>query len=261
MIGSNQEKAARKDRPASASVSRIALVRLAGLAGMFGAICWAIGDILLVGGRATVADFPLLLHDYADRIPFKALPLMLGLPENRLAIGALIADVSIPLYLAGSWHLAQGARPAGPLAMFAVLALFVCGNAWSPLGHAAFYYPGVTYGAILDAPLSAHTSLLALGAQFDRMLIIAWLLPVLTLAVAMTLLGLLTALGRTAYPCWAAFLFNPVVPLLVPIAASVLPDPLGSWFYAAVLNVGFLLVYALSTLLLWNGPAGRAKMQ
>jgi hypothetical protein len=94
-------------------------IRATGIAGIVGAICWAIGDVLLVGGSAPPEQFPLLLRDYADRIPFKALAWMLPLDESRLAAGAMIANLSIPLYLAGSWHLYQGVKPAGGILPFA----------------------------------------------------------------------------------------------------------------------------------------------
>lgn len=230
-----------------------ALIRASGIAGMLGAICWTIGDVLLVGAHADPADYPLLLKDYADRIPFGALHMMLPLDDPRMAVGALIADVSIPLYLAGSWHLSQGVKGAGRWLPIAVFALLMCGNAWSPLGHAAFYYPGMVYKTILAVPAEAHGALLTLGAQFNRILLFAWLLPVITLAIGMTLLGIAIATGRCAYPRWAALILNPATPLLAAAAGSaIFPPPVGPWLYAGVLNAGFFLVYGLSTALLWN---------
>lgn len=143
-------------------------LRAAGIAGIVGAICWAIGDVLLVGGSAPAEQFPLLLRDYADRIPFKALAWMLPFDEPRLAAGAMIANLSIPLYLAGSWHLYQGVKPAGGTLPFAAFALLFCANAWSPLGHASFYYPGMVYKTIPALPVTAHPALLTLGAQFSH---------------------------------------------------------------------------------------------
>jgi hypothetical protein len=94
-------------------------LKAAGIAGMVGAVLWSIGDVLIVGGTANPADYPLLSNTYASRISFGALPLMLGLPEQRLALGALLNNLAIPLYLAGSWHLYRGARPAGRALSFA----------------------------------------------------------------------------------------------------------------------------------------------
>ncbi|PNU02701.1 DUF6796 family protein [Novosphingobium guangzhouense] len=232
-------------------------IRAARIAGMIGAVLWSIGDILLVGGTADPADYPLLSKTYASHISFGALPLMLGLSEYRLALGALLNNLAIPLYLAGSWHLYQGARPAGRLLSLTVLILLMCGNAWSPLGHAGFYYVGRVYQTISIVPPAAHDALLGLGDEFNHMLLIAWLLPVLTLGCGMLVLCLTIATGKSAYPRWSALIFNPAVPLLIAAAGSVLPAPVGTWFYAAVLNVAFLLIYTSSTALLWRTPAIR----
>lgn len=232
----------------------LTLLRAGGIAGMLGAVLWSLGDVLLVGAIAAPQDYPLLLKDYADRIPFKALNWMLPSSEPRLAVGALLPDVAVPLYLAGSWHLFQGVRPVGKWLAFATFALLACGNAWSPLGHAAFYYPGMVYKTIMDTPIEAHGALLSLGSQFNRMLMVAWLLPVLTLACGMSLLALAIATGRTSYPRWTALLLNPVSPLLVAaVGGFVSPSPVAGWFHAAVLNIGFFLIYSVSTVLLWNG--------
>lgn len=222
---------------------------------MVGAILWSIGDMLLVGGTANPADYPLLSDTYAPRISFGALPLMLGLSEHRLSIGALLNNPAIPLYLAGSWHLYCGARPAGRMLSLSVLILLICGNAWSPLGHAGFYYVGRVYQMILIAPPDAHAVLLTLGDEFNRMLLIAWLLPVLTLGCGRLLLCAAILTGKSDYPRWSALFINPAIPLLIAVAGSTLPAPLGPWLYAAVLNVAFLMIYASSTALLWRSPS------
>ena len=228
-------------------------IRATGIAGIVGAICWAIGDVLLVGGSAPPEQFPLLLRDYADRIPFKALAWMLPLDEPRLAAGAMIANLSIPLYLAGSWHLYQGVKPAGGILPLAAFALLFCANAWSPLGHASFYYPGMVYKTIPTLPVAAHPALLTLGAQFSRMQAAAWFLAVIPLALGMMLLCVTILARPTRYPRWSAVVLNPVVPLLLAAMGAALPAPVGPWFFAAALNIGFFIVYTLSTILLWNG--------
>lgn len=228
-------------------------IRAAGIAGIVGSICWALGDILLVGGHSEPSDYPLLLQDYASRINFAPLCWMLPLSEQRMAFGALIANFSIPLYLAGSWHLFQGARPAGRWLAWTSFALLFCANAWSPLGHVAFYYPAMTFRTILETPTEAHGALIALGKHFDHMLMIAWLSAVITLAAGMLVLAIAIVTGRSAYPRWAAAVLNPVSPLAIAALGSLLPDPVGRWIFAAVLNVGFFIVYSLSTLILWDG--------
>lgn len=233
--------------------SHRAAIRISGLAGIAGALCWTLGDALIVGGNATPADYPLLMKDYADRIAFGALAETLSSSEPRLAFGALIANVAIPLYLLGSWHLYRGIRPGGRTLAAVVFALLVCGNAWSPLGHAAFYFIAMVYKTVMLVPEAAHGALLDLGAQFHRVLMIAWLLPVVTLAVATLLLAVAIVRGGTSYPRWAAAVLNPVSLMAIGVALPyALPDPLGTWLHGAGINIGWLFAYILSTVLLWR---------
>jgi hypothetical protein len=229
-------------------------VRSAGAAGILGAILWTLGDALLLGAHAAPGTYQLLLGTYTDQIPFNGLDRMLPSSEQRLAAGALVADVGIVFYLAGCWHLLQGLRPAGRAWSWTIFALFVCGNAWSPLGHAGFYYVAMVYKTMLAMPPEAHPAMLGLGAQFDTVLRVAWLLPVATLGLALLGLGAAIMLGMTAWPRWFALIANPVS--LVGIGtglAFVAPEPVATWLAGAAFNLGFLVLYVVSTALLWNG--------
>lgn len=228
-------------------------LRLAGIAGLIGSLFWIAGDALIIGAKAQPSDYPLLLQTYANRIGFGALDMMLPSSEPQLAAGALIANIGIVFYLAGSWHLFRALRPAGPKLAWTVFVLLICGNAWSPLGHAAFYYVGMVYKTVLEVPEAAHGALLALGEHFHRVLLIAWLLPVVTLALALVLLAIAIARGGTLYPRWIALLFNPVTFLAIGIGIPhLLPQPLHTWLEGAGFNIGWLFVYGLSTALLWR---------
>lgn len=235
-------------------LQRLWLLRLCGIAGIIGAILWTIGDALIIGAKSTPADFPLVLGTYADRITFDGVSMMLPSSEARLAAGAFVADVGIVFYLAGCWHLLQGMRPAGGWLVWVTFALLVAGNAWSPLGHAAFYHVGMVYKTILETPPEAHAALLELGNRFDHLLSIAWLLAVVTLGLALLLLGLVIARGRTAWPRWFALVANPVslvvIGMIIPFIS---PEPVRTWLGGAAFNIGWFVVYALSTVLLWNG--------
>ncbi len=135
----------------------------------------------------------------------------------------------------------------------------MCGNAWSPLGHAAFYYVGMVYKALLATPPDAHAALLDLAAHFHHVLLIAWLLPIVTLGVALLGLGVAIALGRTAWPRWFALVANPVSPVAIGMGiALVSPEPFVTWLDGPAFNLGWLVVYALSTILLWKGGRSAA---
>lgn len=228
--------------------------RAAGIAGVVGAILWTLGDALIVGGKATAAGYPLLFQTYAHRIEPKLAAAMVSSSQARLAAGALVADVGIVFYLAGSWHLFRGLLPAGSKWAWPIFALLICGNAWSPLGHAAFYYLGMTYKTVLVTPPAAHQALLDLAARFHDMLLVAWLLPIVTLGLALLGLGVTIARGRTAWPRWFALIANPVSLVLIGMAIPFLtPEPIRTWLGGAAFNLGWLIVYLFSTVLLWNG--------
>ena len=71
---------------------------------------------------------------------------------------------------------------------------------------------------------------------------------------ALLLLGIVIALGRTAWPRWFAALANPVSLVAIGmLIARILPEPAHTWLDGAAFNLGWLVVYAVSTALLWNG--------
>lgn len=229
-------------------------LRIAGLAGVIGAILWTLGDILIIGTHATVSDYPLALETYADRVGTDKVAMMLASSQERLAAGALVANVGIVFYLAGSWHLYRGLLPAGRQWAWPVFVLLLCGNAWAPLGHAGYYYLGMVYKTLSTTPPQAHGALLDLGEQFQRVLQIAWYLPIVTLGLALLGLSVRIALGGTAWPRWFAALANPLSLVAIGTAVAFFaPEPVGTWLGGAAFNVGLLIVYVSSTVLLWNG--------
>jgi len=233
---------------------RLRLLRLCGIAGVIGALLWTLGDALIIGAKSSPDDYPLILKSYASRIQFDGVASMLPSSEARLAAGALVADAGIFFYLAGCWHLLEGLRPVRGWWPWLAFALLVAGNAWSPLGHAGFYYVGMAYKTILVTPTAAHGELLDLGTHFYHVLLIAWLMPIVTLGLALLLLGIVIALGRTAWPRWFAILANPVSLVAMGMAiAFVLPEPAHTWLDGAAFNLGWLVVFGVSTMVLWNG--------
>jgi hypothetical protein len=126
--------------------------------------------------------------------------------------------------------------------------------------QAAFYFVGMTYKTILAVPASTHGALLDLGAQFNHVLIIAWRLPIITLGVA-----LLASAGRqhSARAHGMATLDGGGRQSRLAgrdrHSSNLLPEPLRTWLDGAAFNVGWLVLYLLSTVLLWNGGIVRAQ--
>jgi len=159
-----------------------------------------------------------------------------------------VAVLAMPLYLLGAWHWFLVARGRGWMA-WTLFALLVCGNAYSPLGHAAFYHLGMVYKTLLLVPADAHPALLALGEQFHRLLMIAWVAAVGGLVAGLAVLTLAIACGRTRLPRSSALLLNPLsLGVLGHFAPAVLAEPLGTWLRGAGINIGWFVAYAFSSL-------------
>ena len=115
------------------------LVTLSLVALLIASICWIGGDILIVGFEKSDAqketDFNEFMgsENYAFHLPGS---------ERRLRYGALIADYSMPLLLAGlyaHWVLLREST-LGVIG----LTLLGIGISLAPLAHGAFYYLGIT---------------------------------------------------------------------------------------------------------------------
>lgn len=230
-------------------------IRWAGIAGVLAAVCWIVGDVLIVGHVADRAAFPLLFQTYASRIDVDTAERVVGVTPSRLIAGALFGVFSVWLYLVGSWHLWRGMRTCRWFWRMPAIALIFVGYALSPLPHAAFYYLGTVYQSLLVADPSAHPALLALADGFHRVLLITWFPAVLCQMLGMLWLSLAIASGRSAWPRWMAITANPIA-LGIPIAAMPHLFPVQPWLAlgAASFNVMWLAVY-LQCLCLFR-PAG-----
>ncbi len=230
----------------------------AGWAGVLGALGWIVGDILIVGHVAARSDFPLLFQTYADRIDMGMAQRLVGVPRAWLIAGALLAVFTMPFYLVGSWHLWQGLRPAGRGWALPATVLIAIGYALSPLAHAAFYFVGAIYQTLPVSDAAAHPPLLALAAEFRRVLLMVYVPSVACSALGLLLFSLAVASGRSAYPRWFALTSNPVV--LIALTAGVphlLGGLVGNALAGAAFNTLWLLVYLQSVTLL--GRKGHAR--
>ncbi|WP_433432925.1 hypothetical protein [Nonomuraea sp. CA-141351] len=76
-------------------------------------------------------------------------------------------------------------------------------------------------------------------------------MPIVTIGLALLALCVRIALGRTVWPHWFALVANPLSLLAVGTAiALVSPEPIATWLGGAAFNLGLLVVYLISTLLL-----------
>ena len=116
------------------------MVLLSICAGLVSGICWLVGDVLLVGFEVDQKRYSQFTK--GSLIGNKELAmLMLSASKKRLRWGALLANFSIPLMLAGLYSLFMLAH----LSMWNWLAIVFLGIGFvlSPVAHVAFYYVGI----------------------------------------------------------------------------------------------------------------------
>lgn len=169
------------------------------LPGLLAALCWTVADMLLVGFVQSPEQYPLFSHTLAaglgDDVDLAVL--MLAGSPHRLFWGVLPATFSLPFYLASAFgvrRLLRG-RAAG-----AVLCLLSAGYALSPLGHAGFYYMGISAQTLLHSPPEAYPMLLAQFRAFHGMLAVHWFASVGLLAAGWLVLLVQTVRGKTVLP-------------------------------------------------------------
>ncbi|MFH6973520.1 DUF6796 family protein [Neisseria sp. 23W00296] len=193
-------------------------------AGALAAVCWAAADMLLVGFVPAPEKYPLLSQTLAADLDGKAdlaLLMLDGSPE-RLFWGVLPATFSVALYLAaafGVYRLMRRGRAAA-----CCFALLFAAYALSPLGHAGFYYLGMSAQTLPNAAPADHALLLAQFAAFYRMLAVHWWASVGCAAAAFLILLVQTLRGQTSLPRRAAW-FNPLpVGALIAVLCSLFPQ-------------------------------------
>ena len=186
-------------------------------AGVLAALCWTVGDMLLVGFVPQPERHPQLAV-LAGRMEgdVQMAALMLDAAPARLLWGVLPATFSAPFYLAAAFGVYRLLRP-GRAAVLCFALLFFS-YALAPLAHAGFYYLGMSAKTLLHAAPADHALLLEQFAAFYKVLAVHWWASVGSMAAAFLILLVQTARGRTLLPRRAAW-FNPL-PLGVLIAFS-----------------------------------------
>ncbi|MDO5726549.1 MAG: hypothetical protein Q4Q03_01330 [Bowdeniella nasicola] len=220
-------------------------VTLSLVALLVAALCWIVGDMLIVG---FAKPDPEIYGEFIARLGDDAYAYHLTASEARLRWGALIANYSTPLLLAGLYAHAVIVRPSY-LGLIGVIMLGI-GITLSPLAHAAFYPLALASQRAYHAFRSgADASAEILHARhLFRFLHYAWL-P----AVGLTYLGgilivIPIAMGHTALPWWT-ILFAPIVWVVPMGLLTKLPYPGKPLLDGAALNL-VLVIWASALLVL-----------
>ncbi|WP_225747860.1 DUF6796 family protein [Eikenella sp. Marseille-P7795] len=219
------------------------------LSGLFAALCWTAADMLLVGFVQTPEQYPLFSHTLAAALgdDVDLAVLMLAGSPQRLFWGVLPATFSAVFYLAAAFGVCRLLRGR---AARAVLCLLLAGYALSPLGHAGFYYMGISAQTLLHSPPAAHLPLLAQFRAFHAMLAVHWFASVGLLAAGWLVLLVQTVRGRSVLPRASAWA-NPLpVGAAVALVCSLFPQ---SVWAAAIGGATFNIAQAVFFAAAWYG--------
>lgn len=159
------------------------------------------------------------------------------------------ATFSAALYPAAAFGVCRLMRQGRAAAC--CFALLFAAYALSPLGHAGFYYLGMSAQMLPSAAPADHALLLAQFAAFYRMLAVHWWASVGCAAAAFLILLVQTLRGQIRLPCAAAW-FNPLpVGLAVGLSCSLFPhSPVAAAVGGATFNLAQLAFFAAA---LWFG--------
>ena len=223
------------------------LVQASFLAGLFGALAWLVGDLLLVG-FAPVTEEDLVRYQAGGVTNLRLALYMRSGTDRRLRWGVWLAQFSIWLPLLSLYGLWQMAQPVRGLAWAGLLCLLI-GFSLSPLAHGAFYVIailGKAYCQDYAEEGKANKFLVEALNQANHLLNVTWLSALVITYLGWALYGLAIATGQTQWPTWF-LLATPLV--TTPIWLGLSHYVIRRWtplFNGAALNLAWVSFYVLA---------------
>ena len=227
------------------------LVQASFLAGLFGALAWLVGDILLVG-FTPVTEEDLVRYQAGGVTNLRLALYMRSGVDRRLRWGVWLAQFSIWLPLLSLYGLWQMAQPVRGLVWAGLLCLLM-GFSLSPLAHGAFYVlaiVGKAYCQDYAEEGKANKFLVEALNQANHLLNVTWLSALVITYLGWALYGLAIVTGQTQWPTWF-LLATPLV--TTPIWLGLSHYVIRRWtplFNGAALNLAWVSFYALALWLL-----------
>ena len=223
------------------------LVQASFLAGLFGALAWLVGDILLVG-FAPVTEEDLVRYQAGGVTNLRLALYMRSGTDRRLRWGVWLAQFSIWLPLLSLYGLWQMAQPVRGLAWAGLLCLLI-GFSLSPLAHGAFYVIailGKAYCQDYEEAGKANKFLVQSLNQANHLLNVTWLSALVITYLGWALYGLAIVTGQTQWPTYF-LLATPLV--TTPIWLGLSHYVIRRWtplFNGAALNLAWVSFYVLA---------------
>ncbi|GAB09648.1 hypothetical protein GOARA_045_00020 [Gordonia araii NBRC 100433] len=223
-------------RPTPSSISAIA--------GAIASASFAVGDVLLLGKRATPDDRR-LLREQEDVHPSAATLMAVGPQRSRA--GALFGVIAAPLHVVSAWSIYDALSPGGTRRAARVAGTYAAAMAWVGYIHGTFYPWAAAFNAAdrAEPGSTQRAEALAEASRIERSIEIPYTAFALIGGAAALETTALVALGKSRFPRWAAPLVTPLAPTAAVIAATrVLPAKPGHVVSGASLSLGMLAANA-----------------
>lgn len=224
-------------------------LQIAGLLAVCGAALYAVGDVLLLAGKASIEDYPKLK-------PFAKLlsdaEKMVVLSPNRMIWGALLGVFATPLVLLGFWAVYQGLNGGNALAVGAIVGLFGIASIIGTFVHGTFYYMGEYVQALNQVEEKSQVVIAGMIERHKQVLVITYTPLLIFISVASVLFSIIVASGKTAFPVWMAGVTPLTMTILWLPGKRILPQFVREWTEGAGFNIAYLIFFACVTITLWS---------
>lgn len=224
-------------------------LQIAGLLAVCGAALYAVGDVLLLAGKASIEDYPKLK-------PFAKLlsdaEKMVVLSPNRMIWGALLGVFATPLVLLGFWAVYQGLNGGNSLVVGAIVGLFGIASVIGTFVHGTFYYMGEYVQALNRVEEKSQAVIAGMIERHKQVLIITYAPLLIFISLASVLFSIIVASGKTAFPVWMAGVTPLTMTILWLLGKRLLPQFIREWTEGAGFNIAYLIFFACVTITLWS---------
>jgi hypothetical protein len=221
--------------------------QLTGILALAGITLYAASDVMMLASTVNMAQYPnlqphLKLLSGAEK--------MAALPEWRLVWGGLVGVLATPLVVTGLWPLYYGLAPAGPWAVWPVIALFGISFVLAPFVHGSFIFLGQYVQALNRLGADSQPVIIDMFNQHKKILMVSYAPVLLALMLGSIWFSVAVALGHTLFPQWMAAV-NPLTALIVWLILRRLLPKLGEWFDGAGFNIALMVFFSFVTVVLW----------
>jgi hypothetical protein len=227
---------------------QIQFVQTAGILAILGSLIYAIGDVLLLAGKASLDDYP-KLRTYAKLL--SSAERMVALSPYRMMIGALLGVFATPLMLAGFWQVSQGLQGANQTLVLTTTFLFGIAAVFGTFVHGSFYYMGEYVHALNNVDDFSQVVIAGMINRHRKLLIITYAPIMILIVIASILFSIVVASGDTAFSAWMVAV-NPVTLTITWLALKrILPQFVRDWTEGAGFNIAYLAFFICTTSSLW----------